>query len=52
VEAHRVRARGKSPVAQVMSLVLLGDLASVYLALLRGIDPTPVDEIEGLKKRL
>jgi glucose/mannose-6-phosphate isomerase len=52
VEARRVRARGKSPVAQVMSLVLLGDLASVHLALLNGIDPTPVDEIEGLKRRL
>ena len=52
VEAHRVRARGKSQVAQVMSLVLLGDLVSVHLALLGGIDPTPVHEIEGLKSRL
>jgi glucose/mannose-6-phosphate isomerase len=52
VEAHRVRARGKSLVAQVMSLVLLGDLVSVHLALMNGIDPTPVQEIEGLKKRL
>jgi glucose/mannose-6-phosphate isomerase len=48
----RVESRGESALAQVMSLVLLGDLASVYLAVLRGIDPTPVDEIEGLKKRL
>jgi glucose/mannose-6-phosphate isomerase len=52
VEAIRVKARGKSAVAQLMSLVLLGDLVSVYLAVLNGIDPTPVDEIEGLKKRL
>ena len=52
VEAHRIRARGKSQLAQVMSLVLLGDLVSVHLALLNGIDPTPVEEIEGLKKRL
>jgi glucose/mannose-6-phosphate isomerase len=35
-----------------MSLVLLGDLTSVYLAVLRGVDPTPVEEIEGLKARL
>lgn len=48
----RVRARGESALAQVMSLVMLGDLASVYLAVLRGIDPTPVEEIEGLKARL
>ena len=52
VQARRVRARGGSPVAQVMSLVLLGDLVSVQLALLDGVDPTPVEEIEGLKRRL
>lgn len=51
-EALRVEGRGLSPTAQVMSLVLLGDLVSVYLAVLRGIDPTPVEEIEGLKQRL
>ena len=34
------------------ALVLLGDLVSVYLAVLRGIDPTPVAEIDGLKERL
>jgi glucose/mannose-6-phosphate isomerase len=51
-EGLRIDGVGKSPTAQVMSLVLLGDLVSVYLAVLRGIDPTPVEEIEGLKKRL
>ena len=35
-----------------MSLVLLGDMVSVYLAILRGKDPTPVLEIESLKQRL
>jgi glucose/mannose-6-phosphate isomerase len=35
-----------------MSLVLLGDLVSLYLAVLRGVDPTPVDVIETLKARL
>jgi glucose/mannose-6-phosphate isomerase len=52
LRALRVEGRGESATAQVMSLVLLGDLASVYLAVLRGIDPTPVEEIEGLKSRL
>jgi glucose/mannose-6-phosphate isomerase len=52
LQALRVDGRGESATAQVMSLVLLGDLASVYLAVLRGIDPTPVEEIEGLKNRL
>jgi glucose/mannose-6-phosphate isomerase len=52
VATIRVRARGESATAQLMSLVLLGDLVSVYLAVLRGVDPTPVSEIEALKQRL
>ncbi|HYZ30177.1 MAG TPA: SIS domain-containing protein, partial [Thermoleophilaceae bacterium] len=51
-EALRVESQGQSPTARLMSLVLLGDLVSVYLAVLRGIDPTPVEEIEALKARL
>ena len=35
-----------------MSLVLLGDLVSLYLAVLRGVDPTPVDVIDRLKSEL
>ena len=40
------------PVARLLSLVTLGDHASTYAALLRGIDPTPVDVITELKGRL
>jgi glucose/mannose-6-phosphate isomerase len=36
----------------VFSLVLLGDLVSVYMAVLRGIDPRPVEPIERLKGEL
>jgi len=36
----------------VMSLVLLGDLVSFYLAVLEGIDPTPVAPIERFKAEL
>jgi len=35
-----------------MSLVLLGDWVSYYLAMLNGIDPSPVPEIDLLKRRL
>jgi glucose/mannose-6-phosphate isomerase len=52
LEVERVQARGDSPLERVMSLVLLGDLASVYLGVLLGKDPTPVAEIEALKARL
>ena len=45
--------RAASPaVERVFSLVLLGDLVSLYVAVLRGVDPTPVDVIETLKERL
>jgi glucose/mannose-6-phosphate isomerase len=48
----RVETRGQNPVERVFSLVLLGDLVSVYVAVLRGIDPTPVTVIERLKAQL
>jgi glucose/mannose-6-phosphate isomerase len=49
---RRVRARGESPLERVLSLVFLGDLVSIYLAALDGIDPTPVDQIERFKRAL
>jgi glucose/mannose-6-phosphate isomerase len=48
----RVRARGETRLERVLSLVLLGDLVSVYLAVLEGVDPTPVEPIERLKAAL
>jgi glucose/mannose-6-phosphate isomerase len=48
----RVQTRGQTSFERVFSLVLLGDLMSVYLAALRGVDPGPVGLIEGLKEQL
>jgi glucose/mannose-6-phosphate isomerase len=50
LEALEVRAEGDSPLAGELSLVLLGGAASVYLALLRGLDPAPIRAIERLKR--
>ena len=47
-----VTARGTSPLAQMMSLVLLGDFLSVYLALLNGVDPTASDVLSEFKALL
>ena len=47
-----VQSRGDTAVERVLSLVLLGDLVSLYVAVLRGIDPTPVDVLVTLKERL
>ena len=44
--------KGKSQLAKMMYMMCLGDLTSCYLAIKRGIDPSPVDIIKELKKRL
>jgi len=49
---ERVAAAGSTPFERVSSLVLLGDLVSVFLAVLDGTDPTPVQAIERLKAEL
>jgi glucose/mannose-6-phosphate isomerase len=50
--AINVRARGETRLERVLSLVLLGDLVSVYLAVLEGVDPTPVEPITRFKLSL
>jgi glucose/mannose-6-phosphate isomerase len=52
IDVLRVEARGETPFERVMSLVLLGDLVSVYMAVLAGEDPTPVPAIDRLKAEL
>ena len=49
---REVRALGKSLLAQMLSVLYLGDFVSVYLAYLKGVDPSAVDLIEGFKKLL
>jgi glucose/mannose-6-phosphate isomerase len=49
VACYRLQTRGQTTIERVISLVLLGDLVSVYMAALRGVDPGPVRLIERLK---
>ncbi len=49
---YRAHSRGQTTVERVFSLVLLGDLVSLYLAVLRGVDPKPVHLLDGLKAEL
>ena len=48
----RARARGETRLARVLSLVLLGDLVSIYLAVLEGVDPSATGAIERFKVEL
>jgi glucose/mannose-6-phosphate isomerase len=50
--ALRATARGETRLERVLSLVLLGDLVSVYLADLDGVDPGPVEELVRFKNEL
>jgi glucose/mannose-6-phosphate isomerase len=47
-----VHTCGALPLERLMSMVFLGDLVSIYLAALDGIDPTPVEQIERFKRAL
>ena len=47
-----IHPKGKSKLAKMMYTMCLGDFLSCYLAILRNIDPTPVDIITELKQRL
>ena len=47
-----VNAEGENELQQLLWTIQLGDFASIYLALLNGINPTPVDLIEKLKAEL
>jgi glucose/mannose-6-phosphate isomerase len=52
IEYETIDGQGKNMLAQMMSLVLLGDWTSYYLAMLNETDPTPVNVITYLKTRL
>jgi glucose/mannose-6-phosphate isomerase len=47
-----VWAEGASPLARTLDAVAMGDLVSVYLAILYQTDPTPVTLLAMLKERL
>ncbi len=51
LEAREVWSEGSSALEQALTLILVGDFVSVYLAVLRGIDPTPIPMLSGLKER-
>ena len=47
-----VYAQGEGMLAKMLSIILVGDFTSIYLAILRKTDPTPVKTINALKKKL
>ncbi len=49
---YRIESIGGTPTERVVSLLLLGDIVSLYVAVLRGVDPAPVELLERLKGEL
>ena len=51
-KANIVALQGDSEIAQMLWGCILADFVSIYVAVLNGVDPTPVDLIEKFKKEL
>lgn len=51
-KAHTINLQGDSIIAQMLWGCILADFASIYTAILNGVDPTPVSLIEKLKTQL
>jgi glucose/mannose-6-phosphate isomerase len=51
-KTFEVWVQGESALAKMLSTICIGDFTSVYLAILRKIDPTPVKTIALLKEQV
>jgi glucose/mannose-6-phosphate isomerase len=51
-EVHEISSGEGGRLARMASLVQYGDYLSLYLALLNGVDPTPIASIDEFKRRL
>jgi glucose/mannose-6-phosphate isomerase len=50
--AHVVQAQGNSLLEQLLWTVAFGDFVTIYLALLNGVNPSPVELVEKFKTEL
>ena len=52
VDVHEIETKGESLLARMFSAVYLGDYVSYYMAIWNRVDPTPVEIIEDMKKKI
>jgi glucose/mannose-6-phosphate isomerase len=52
IDVLEMESVGTDPLARMFSIIQWGDFASFYLAMLNGVDPTPIAAIEHLKHEL
>ena len=48
--AHEISVKSPTRLATILATIYYCDYVSFYLALVRGIDPTPIDTIQSLKR--
>ncbi len=51
-KATPIQLAGDTPLRQLLWASIFADFASIYVAILNNVDPTPVDLVEKLKKEL
>lgn len=51
-KANTVNLKGDTAIQQYLWASILADFVSIYVAILNGVDPTPVDLVEKLKREL
>lgn len=51
-EIQEIESKGNSLLARFFYLIYFGDWVSYWLAIIKGIDPTPIERIDWLKKEL
>jgi len=49
---NNIQAEGDTQLEQLLWTVIMGDFTTIYLGLLNGVNPTPVDLVEKMKKEL
>ncbi len=49
---YEIWSKGKGKIAKMLTATLVGDFTSIYLAILRSVDPTPVKTISMLKEKI
>jgi len=52
LKVFEIQSVGNTVLAKILSTICIGDFTSVYLAVMRGIDPTPVKSISFLKEKM
>lgn len=51
-KAIQIHAKGETALEQMLYLVIFGDFVTLYLGILNGVDPSPVELVERFKREL